>query len=258
MPGTSQNSAFRWLVDLDGAQVCPENEIDVIQRYVMAVLYYSLGGDSWTKCSAEPSSACEAGERYLSPANACQWFNVTCADDGNIVEVILGMCYIEPAHEVPKSILYSHLSSFSTADNNNLIGVVPSELSALLELKAIELPDNSLIGAFPATLCEAENLERIELRRNNLEGMLPSCIGELDSLEVIALEENSIAGLIPSDLGDLMNLDKLFLHFNDFTGTMPAEICALRTGGQLSQLTADCGRSEKIECQFPECCTACF
>jgi len=91
-PGTSQNTAFDWLVDIDGAQACPENEIDVIQRYVLAVLYYSLGGDSWTVCSAMSSSTCEDDARYLSSTNVCQWFNVTCAaDGGSVVNVILGM-----------------------------------------------------------------------------------------------------------------------------------------------------------------------
>jgi len=94
-PGTSENDAFVWLLDEDSAQVCPEDELDVIQRYVMAVNYFSLGGDNWDMCNAlsSPSPApCIADQqRYLSEANVCRWFNVTCdSDDENIVAIALG------------------------------------------------------------------------------------------------------------------------------------------------------------------------
>lgn len=93
IPGTSQNLAFSWLVNDDEAQVCPENELDVIQRYVMAVAYYSLGGNNWNICNAQSSPAvasCLVGKRHLSGATVCEWFNVTCADDANVNSVVLG------------------------------------------------------------------------------------------------------------------------------------------------------------------------
>lgn len=88
-PGTSQNDAFNWLLNTDPAQVCPENEVDVIQRYVMAVTYYSLGGDNWEKCSASTSSLCEGSVRYLSGNGVCEWYNVTCLGD-SIAGIVLG------------------------------------------------------------------------------------------------------------------------------------------------------------------------
>jgi hypothetical protein len=92
--GTSQNNAFVWLVSDDAAMVCPEDELDVIQRYVLAVNYYSLGGNRWDMCNARSSptvSPCPGGIRHLSKANVCAWFNVTCAADGaNVVGVFLG------------------------------------------------------------------------------------------------------------------------------------------------------------------------
>ena len=95
-PGTSANAAFLWLVNEDSAQVCPEEELDVVQRYVIALYYFNFNGDNWDLCNAasSPSLApCISGQqRYLSGANVCQWFNVTCdADEENILSVILGM-----------------------------------------------------------------------------------------------------------------------------------------------------------------------
>jgi hypothetical protein len=95
MPGTSQNDAFRWLIDEDPAQVCPEDELDVVQRYIMAVVYYSLGGDTWAECNAASSptpAPCSDAARYLSGANVCRWFGVTCNAASNtvILGIILG------------------------------------------------------------------------------------------------------------------------------------------------------------------------
>jgi hypothetical protein len=89
--GTSQNQAFSWLIGEDAARVCPENRLDVVQRYVMATNYFSLGGDNWNVCSAAPATPCPNGQRHLDRSNVCQWFNVTCDTDPNsIVRIILG------------------------------------------------------------------------------------------------------------------------------------------------------------------------
>jgi hypothetical protein len=90
-PGTNQNDAYNWLLNTDPAQVCPENGVDVIQRYVMAVTYFSLGGENWEKCSASTNSLCEGSVRYLSGNGVCEWYNVTCLEE-RITGIVLGMC----------------------------------------------------------------------------------------------------------------------------------------------------------------------
>jgi hypothetical protein len=57
-----QNLALNWLVDDDLAQVCPSTDTEereaIIQRYVLAVFYYSTNGNSpennptWNECTA--------------------------------------------------------------------------------------------------------------------------------------------------------------------------------------------------------------
>jgi hypothetical protein len=92
--GTSQNKAFNWLINIDELNLCPSRTIDIIQRYILAVTYFSLGGDDWYRCSApantNDTTACVDQDRYLSKANVCDWFNVTCSIDGNITGLILG------------------------------------------------------------------------------------------------------------------------------------------------------------------------
>lgn len=92
--GTSQSKAFNWLVNIDELKLCPNRNVDIIQRYVLAVTYFSLGGDDWFTCAAlansNDTSACIDQERYLSKANVCDWFNITCSIDGSIIGIALG------------------------------------------------------------------------------------------------------------------------------------------------------------------------
>ena len=92
--GTSQNKAFNWLANIDELNLCPNRSMDIVQRYILAVVYYSLGGDNWFTCNASfksnSTTTCIEQERYLSKANVCDWYSVTCSIDGNITGIFLG------------------------------------------------------------------------------------------------------------------------------------------------------------------------
>lgn len=49
------------------------------QRYLMAILYYSAGGDDWTN-----------SQGWLSSASECTWTGVACDSEGKIVGLSLG------------------------------------------------------------------------------------------------------------------------------------------------------------------------
>jgi hypothetical protein len=69
-----------------------------VQRYVLAVLYYSTGGDNWDVCSASESATCNEGRSapYLSGENVCSWYNTECDSvDGNLIEINLGTFHIQ-------------------------------------------------------------------------------------------------------------------------------------------------------------------
>jgi hypothetical protein len=76
-PGTPQSDAFLWLVNMDEEQVCPDDEVDVNQRYILAVLYFSTEGDSWNSCSADGACVSET-QRFLGSEDACFWFGISC------------------------------------------------------------------------------------------------------------------------------------------------------------------------------------
>jgi hypothetical protein len=90
---TNEYRAFRWLVDDDGMRVCPEDTLDVTQRYTMALLYYSTEGDMWNECSAlsspTPGPCADGGlARHLGNVDVCFWFGVSCVLGFNDIDLI--------------------------------------------------------------------------------------------------------------------------------------------------------------------------
>ncbi len=113
---------------------------------------------------------------------------------------------------------------------NNLTGVLPSELVGLSELQILDLADNSLSGSIPDGWNRFSELRSLILAYNSFSGAIPSELGELTKLEWLNLYENSFSGPIPSSLGNLVNLKILDLDKNMFTGSIPSEL------GTLSEL----------------------
>jgi hypothetical protein len=89
-PETSQFDAFFWLVNLDPMQVCPGNELDVVQRYIAALLYDITLGSQWSECNAESSGTpapCDS-VRWLSGDSVCAWFGISCDEGSNEIQTI--------------------------------------------------------------------------------------------------------------------------------------------------------------------------
>lgn len=113
---------------------------------------------------------------------------------------------------------------------NNLKGMLPSELVGLSELQVLSLARNSLSGSIPDGLNRFSELRELILAYNSFSGTIPPELGELAKLEWLNLYENSFSGPIPSSLGNLANLKSLDLDKNMFMGSIPPEL------GNLSEL----------------------
>ena len=93
--GSPQNLAMTWIIDLDKAKLCPL-DANLIQRYVVAVFYYSTEGDDWQQCSApddfgdlqsieEANAMCnftvegsDSSDAWLTPSSECDWGGLVC------------------------------------------------------------------------------------------------------------------------------------------------------------------------------------
>ncbi|MBO1349186.1 MAG: VCBS repeat-containing protein [Hormoscilla sp. GUM202] len=77
---------------------------------------------------------------------------------------------------------------------------------------AIELNENDLSGMLPSELGSLSNLQEIDLRNNSLSGTLPYELVSLSNLQKLDLSRNySLSGTLPYEYGSLSNLQEIDL-----------------------------------------------
>jgi hypothetical protein len=122
---SSQFRALSWLYQSDQHNPFWANEYRIIQRYVMATLYFNLGGENWLK-----------QENWLSNENECLWYS-----GGKI------SCSSERLTEIDLSV-------------NGLVGNIPEEIGLLTELSAIDLSTNDIMHYIPESLWNLKGLSK--------------------------------------------------------------------------------------------------
>ena len=96
-PATAQGRAAEWLLRGDAFFLCPGSP-KLVQRYVMATIYFSTNGDSWFQCSGNPMANDDCGNeipflgdtQFLAPVHECNWAGLRCNSDMCITEVEFG------------------------------------------------------------------------------------------------------------------------------------------------------------------------
>jgi len=97
---TPKGKAFEWIHDNDPLRLGPADD-DYIQRFVLAVLYFSTGGGSWDDCNApvnvndlnncQPSPfSSSRGRAWLTNSPECTWGGITC--DHGVTRIDLRKC----------------------------------------------------------------------------------------------------------------------------------------------------------------------
>jgi len=151
---------MRWLRTPSGFGGVSSDD-DFLQRYALATLYYSAGGDGWA-----------ANDGWLTDASACKWFSSSgrwpCDDDGMIVELNL--------------------------PSNGLVGSLPNEIGILSQLRTITLSGNfELSGPIPNTLRNLPNLQRLLIEGTALTSLPPE-VCDLPSLKDFWADCEEIGG----------------------------------------------------------------
>jgi hypothetical protein len=93
---TPQGQAANWILLEDLPRLCQNNE-KLVQRWVMAVMYFSTGGPEWIQCSAEAlNDLCglddrfQGKQRFLSTFNECEWAGNSCNAQECVTEIEFG------------------------------------------------------------------------------------------------------------------------------------------------------------------------
>lgn len=267
-PDTPQGQAAQWIINEDEFRICPDDP-KLIQRWALAVMYYSTEGDSWTMCfDGDEQCANDTDElgnpliSFLSSVNECEWFGITCIpvngrfcveriifEDNNLSGII------------PTELGLLEELRVLGMEQGTTSGRIPSELGQLQRMIFIDLDFNELTGEIPSEIYKLTNLETLDLNVNFLNGTLDTQIGVLTNLTFFQLQNNLFSGTIPSETGQLSLLETFNVHKNDFSGEIPPDMCNMRPA-PLSSLIADCqckGREgrrnpEKVSCS---CCSGC-
>jgi hypothetical protein len=151
--GSPQNKAANWIINEDGARLCPQDD-SFIQRYVMAVFYYSTNGNRWFQCRSpedsglsipEANEACNitslgnTSDAWLTPGSECMWGGVTCNSDQDFVEQIdFGKrWFLFPALLNASSPSKYFLSN--SKESNGVGGTLPFEIRSLQSLIDLSL-----------------------------------------------------------------------------------------------------------------------
>ena len=158
----------------------------ILQRYVLAVLFFSTGG---------PTDWVDRFE-FLLEGHECDWSGALQCSDESIVYIDL--------------------------DGNGLKGPLPMELGALSKLESIILTDNSLTSSLPPSLAALTALRELNVAQNSLSGELPEegFINWLN-LEVLKIGDNQISGTLSTLIGNLVHLKHFGAERMYWQGTVP-------------------------------------
>jgi len=193
----------------------------LIQRYALAVFYFSVGGDNWIFCGQSDPGCVESTAKvgWLSSSDECFWFRIECNENGFVDEInfadttALGGVYISLVGTIPFEI--SHLTEMVLLDlsgnlaGERLGGPITGIFSGMPVLEEISLENNALTGPIPLTFADDNPLLKIlNLGINSFSGPIPASLTRLP-LRILQLYSNQVAGNLPEDIGNMVELGKL-------------------------------------------------
>uniref|UniRef100_A0A0E0JXM4 non-specific serine/threonine protein kinase n=1 Tax=Oryza punctata TaxID=4537 RepID=A0A0E0JXM4_ORYPU len=113
------------------------------------------------------------------------------------------------------------LKSF-TAENNQLSGELPDDMSRLNNLTELNLAGNRLSGSIPPSIQSLTRLTSLNLSSNQISGEIPAALG-LIGLNMLDLSDNELTGDIPQEFNNL-HLNVLNLSSNQLSGEVPGSL----------------------------------
>mmetsp|Transcript_24121 Transcript_24121/g.59009 ORF Transcript_24121/g.59009 Transcript_24121/m.59009 type:complete len:591 (+) Transcript_24121:744-2516(+) len=229
---STQYQALDWMANQDtwrpiGNTLLGDAEQLIVERYAMAVLYFSLNGPNWNSpdetfvnlnrpvCGWQVEDCDSIGE--------CEIYGVLC--NGPFVTGLI-LTEVEGYGTIPSEVgLLSSLTSF-LVENQTLFGSLPGELFLLPELESVSIEDSGLTGTLPSEILQAPSLHWLSLRNNLMEGSIENAANP--NIEELDLGNNFFTGEIPASFGDLTSAYHLGLEDNNLSGPLPDTLSNMR------------------------------
>jgi hypothetical protein len=149
--------------------------------FALTVFYETLSGYQWTN----------KGLWLQSNVSLCLWGGIECDENCRVRSLNI--------------------------QKNNLVGVIPIEISQLEYLRFVYLLCNSIMGDV-SSFEKSTKLEKLNLNYNVINEKLPKVP---KSLTMLSLQNNYIHGNIPSTYSELENLELILLSNNYLSGELP-------------------------------------
>jgi hypothetical protein len=124
-----QFKAFDWLAQSADLQSFSIQRL--IQRWVLAIMFLTINGDSWSSNSETMNT-----NAWMSDTHECSWFST---------------------HSTEICDAWDRITIISLG-HVNARGTLPSELGLLSSIKHIYMPDNNILGTIPSELSELTKL----------------------------------------------------------------------------------------------------
>ena len=241
---TPQYRALAFLSEQDPLKLNPMDPIistQIIQRYVLSVLYFATNGPSW-----------KHRVYWLTGQHECGWQYVICSDvqEGSATDAgknqrqkigLTGGNKFNPEN------MDDDFSDFADSDlglgkgriitglklyDNGLAGnSLPLELVELKYLHIIDLGSNNLAGTIDTYFSRFTHLRELYLNRNEFRGRLHTNMTKgLTKLKVLSLGRNFLTGNVDDlFLQDLTSLENLSLEYNKLSGVIPTVLGNMKT-----------------------------
>eukprot|EP00591_Stephanopyxis_turris_P005626 CAMPEP_0195508234 /NCGR_PEP_ID=MMETSP0794_2-20130614/1501_1 /TAXON_ID=515487 /ORGANISM="Stephanopyxis turris, Strain CCMP 815" /LENGTH=339 /DNA_ID=CAMNT_0040635143 /DNA_START=301 /DNA_END=1320 /DNA_ORIENTATION=+ len=262
-----QYQAFTFVCYEDQPRCPDEEQCSFVQRYVMAVFYYSTLGDAWNNCNGLggaciPINAnCDPANAWLSEKNECEWCGNRCNVDQCITQITLED--VNQSGSLPDEIGNLPFLERLELEKGTITGPIPNSIGLVSNtLVFLDLDKQALNGPLPDELWGLSKLSTLDINDNQFVGTISEDIGNLEVLSFLQMHNNGFTGTIPDNWAGVSGLENAQFENNNLVGFMPATLCDLRPpGGILAAesrfaLSASCAICDN-ENTAPNCCTAC-
>jgi len=195
---------------------------------ILVTIYNDCGGDKWIH-----------NDGWTSPQSICEWYGVTCADDGSESVKYLMLSNNNLKGNIATSVYnLHHLESLSLSHNDiivNFFGIENARFLTILDLQntnifsvreiekapnlvELDLSDNELNGGIPTNIFALTSLHELKLDGNQLTGGLPFDLKQLENLELFSASDNKLTGFLSDSFSLLRNIHTLNLRSNSLRG----------------------------------------
>ena len=211
-------------------------------RDILAILHRATGGQDWT-----------IRANWMTDAPLEEWHGVDVNAEGRVIALHL-------VDNNLNGVIPSELGRLGRLEDlrlygNPLTGPIPPELGNLSKLRRLYLFFTHLSGTIPPELGNLQALEELWLERIPLTGPIPPELGRLSKLRFLAANGSNLSGSIPPELGRLANLEKLYLRENRLEGPIPRELgnlarlntLALQENDLAGSIPAELGDLDRLE-----------